>query len=175
MVAVPLTTPYTMSTATITIQLEGGATADDYTAAVSQAQFDPSFSSNTWTSIGGNALTFTSAAAWALVLAIAQDLAPAGLLRFLLDHAGEAATVTLTPLAAEDPITAKVNLAPGSIGGTADGSAAVATITMGVQGKPEFVVVAGDVQDDRRQDDRQDDELVEYDDLTPTPSHDVHV
>lgn len=133
MVAVPLTTPYTMSTATLQIGV------DDYTAAVSQAQFDPSFSSNTWTGIGGNALTFTSPASWALVLSIAQDLAPAGLLRYLLTHAGEEVQVTLTPLADEDPITAQVILAPGSIGGTADGSAAVASITLGVQGAPSFV------------------------------------
>ena len=166
MVAVPLTAPYTMSTATITIG------DDDYTAAVSQAQFDPSFSSNTWTGIGGDALTFTSPASWSLVLAIAQDLDPAGLLRYLLEHAGEQVTVTLTPLAAEDPITASVILAPGSIGGTADGSAAVATITMGVQGKPTFapVVPLGAEQDDA--------DVLEYDDLSTArgaTSHDVAV
>jgi hypothetical protein len=158
MVAVPLTAPYTMSTATLTIGI------DDYTAAVSQAQFDPSFSSNTWTGIGGDALTFTSPASWALVIAIAQDLAPDGLLRYLLDHAGEQVTVTLTPLAAEDPITAKVILAPGSIGGTADGSAAVATITMGVQGKPTFTVIplADDAGNDA--------DVLEYEDLIPVKS-----
>jgi hypothetical protein len=170
MSVVPLTAPYTMSTATLTIDLTNTGAGDDYTAAVSQAQFDPSFSSNTWTGIGGDALTFTSPASWALVLAIAQDLAPTGLLRFLLDHAGEQATVTLTPLAAEDPITAQVILAPGSIGGTADGSAAVATITMGVQGKPTFTVLP-------LADDDQDGDVLEYEDLTPatsaTTSHDV--
>src|SRR6187431_3275632 len=115
MAVVPLTTPYTMSTAVLTIGV------DDYTAAVSQAQFNPSFSSNTWTGIGGNALTFTSPASWALVIAIAQDLAPTGLLRYLLDNAGTQVDVTLTPLTGEEPITATVILAPGSIGGTADG------------------------------------------------------
>jgi hypothetical protein len=155
-----------MSTATITIGL-GGAPGDDYTAAVSQAQFDPAFSSNTWTGIGGDALTFTSPASWSLVLAIAQDLAPAGLLRFLFDHAGESATVTLTPLAAEDPITATVILAPGSIGGSADGSAAVATITLGVQGKPAFVVV---VADEATTDDA---DVIEYEDLTTTQGDDL--
>lgn len=135
MAVVPLAAPYTMSTATLVIGV------DDYTAAVSQAQFDPSFSTNTWTGIGGDALSFTSPASWALTVGIAQDLDPAGLLRYLLDHAGETATVTLTPLAAEDPITATVTLAPGTIGGSADGSAAVAVVTMGVQGKPQFVTV----------------------------------
>lgn len=141
MTLVSLTTPYTMSTATFTIGV------DDYTAAVSQAQFNPSVSTNTWTGVGGNALTFTGPATWALVLAIAQDLAPTGLLRYLLAHAGEQVTVTLTPLAAEDPITASVILSPGSLGGTADGSAAVATITMGVQGAPSFVTVTADEND----------------------------
>ena len=159
MAVVPLTAPYTMSTATVTIGL-GVTPGDDYTAAVSQAQFDPAFSSNTWTSIGGNALTMMSPASWSLVLAIAQDLAPAGLLRFLFDHQGEAATVVLTPLAAEDPITAEVLLSPGSIGGSADGSAAVASITMGVQGKPSFVVVTAT--------DAQDEGVLEYEDLTPS-------
>jgi hypothetical protein len=160
MTAVPLTAPYTMSTATLTIGV------DDYTAAVSQAQFDPSFSSNTWTGIGGDALTFTSPASWSLVIAIAQDLAPTGLLRYLLDHAGEQVTVTLTPLAAEDPITASVILAPGSIGGTADGSAAVATITMGVQGKPTFTVLplADTVTEEQ--------DVLEYEDLTPVSRQD---
>jgi hypothetical protein len=141
MTVIPLTTPYTMSTATLTFG------TDDFTAAVSQAQFDPAFSSNTWTGIGGNALTFTSPASWTLNIAIAQDLAPTGLLRYLLAHQGEQVAVTLTPLAAEDPITAQVILAPGSIGGTADGSAAVATIALGVQGAPAFVVVAADDND----------------------------
>src|SRR3954465_15292490 len=109
MTVVPLTTPYTMCAATLQI---GG---DDYTAAVSQAQFDPAFSTNQWTSIGGNALTFTSPASWSLVIAIAQDLDPGGLLRSLLAHAGEQVHVTLTPLAAADPIEADVILAPGSI------------------------------------------------------------
>src|SRR6187431_2034507 len=161
MTVVPLTTPYTMSTATLTIALDDLVPGDDYTAAISQAQFNPTFSTNPWYGIGGHTLTFTSPVAWALVVAIAQDLAPAGLLRFLLDNAGQPATVTLTPLAAEDPITANVILAPGAIGGTADGSAAVATITMGVQGAPEFVVVAAAAADSD-----DDADVIEYDDLT---------
>jgi hypothetical protein len=159
MVAVPLTTPYTMSTATLTLGV------DDYTAAVSQAIFTPSVSLSTWRGIGGNQLTFPSPATWTLDVAIAQDLAPAGLLRYLLDHAGEEVDATLTPLAAEDPITAKVILSPGAIGGTADGSAAVATISLGVQGVPSFVVAAAATSTpDVRQADQ--DEVLEYDDLT---------
>jgi hypothetical protein len=83
MAVVPLTSPYSLKAATFEVEL------DDFTAAVSQVQFDPSTSSTTWRGIGGNVRKDQSVAEWTCTLGLAQDLAPGGLLRYLLDNEGQ--------------------------------------------------------------------------------------
>ena len=112
--------------------------ADDYAAAVSQAQFDPASNTVTWQ--GGKpdaTFTDTTPATWTLALTFAQDWESAtSLSRYLFDHEGETIDVTLKPKASAAPsFTAKVIIVPGSIGGQI-GAYSTATVTLGVQGKP---------------------------------------
>lgn len=132
MSTIPVAQPYALKAATFKIG------ADEYTAAVSQVQFDPSPSSSTWRGIGGNVLTNQSIATWNAVLGFAQDLAPDGLARYLHEHEGETATVEFLPLADGPTITADLIITPGTIGGTAGADYVTASVTMPVQGRPEF-------------------------------------
>lgn len=128
----PLASPFTLRDATLTVE------ADDYTAAVSQAQFDPTTNTASWTGIGGNVVQDVSPTTWVLTLAVAQDLDPAGLSRYLHENVGQRKTVTLTPKSLGPSVTATVILAPVAIGGTADGNLATGTVGLPVDGTPEF-------------------------------------
>lgn len=137
MALVPLTTPYSLKSATFEVGV------DDFTAAVSQVQFDPSTSSTTWRGIGGNVRKDQSVAEWVCNLGLAQDLAPTGLLRYLLDNEGLTKAVVFTPLDGGPSVEADLIIAPGTIGGSADGNTATATVSLAVDGKPAFVDVVG--------------------------------
>jgi hypothetical protein len=102
-------------------------------------QLDPSTQASTWRGIGGNVRRNQSKSEWAATIGIAQDLAPLGLLRYLLDHDGESAAVTLTPEDGGPSIELTLILAAGTIGGTAGADLAVSSITMAVDGTPVFV------------------------------------
>lgn len=133
MALIPLTNPYVMNSATFEIA------ADDFTAAVSQVQLDPSTQASTWRGIGGNVRRNQSKSEWAATISIAQDLAPAGFLRYLLDHDGESVEATLTPEDGGPAVELTLILAAGTIGGTAGADLATSSITMAVDGTPEFV------------------------------------
>lgn len=132
MPTIPVAQPYALKAATFSIG------SDEYTAAVSQVQFDPSTSSSTWRGIGGNVLTNQSVATWNAQLGYAQDLAEEGLARYLHEHEGETAHVVFLPLADGPSIEADVILAPGTIGGSAGADFVTATVTLPVVGKPAF-------------------------------------
>lgn len=140
MADVPLTNPFAMNNAVLEIGLGYGATTfDDYTEAVSQAEFTPTTSTGTWTGIGGNQLSFNSPTTWVLTTALAQDNTEDGLSDFLFDHDGEAATVRLTPVDGGRSWEGDVTLSPTAIGGTAGNTPAVGTATFPLQGKPRKV------------------------------------
>lgn len=132
MAVIPLTTPYSLKNATMTIAV------DDFTAALSQVEFVPSVSSSTWRGIGGNVIKDQTIAEWTANLGFAQDLAAAGLLRYLHDNEGTQVTAVFTPKAGGPTVTADLILSPGAIGGSADGNLATATASLGVVGKPAF-------------------------------------
>lgn len=122
MTTVSLTSPYAMRAATLTIE------SDDFTAAVSAATFVPT-KRQPWRGIGGNSIG--ADADWTLNVAFAQDLAPTGLLRYLLDHEGEEADVVLTPVDDGPAISATVVCSPGQVGGSrGDATIAVATAAL---------------------------------------------
>lgn len=135
MALVPLAHPYSLKRATLTIA------ADDFTAAVSQVQLDPSTTRTTWRGIGGNVITDQTVAEWTATVGYAQDLAAGGLARYLHDHEGETVDAVFTPDDDGPEIHAQLVLAPGTIGGTADGNTATASVQLGVVGKPAFVTV----------------------------------
>lgn len=132
MAVIPLATPYSLKNATMTIA------ADDFTAALSQVEFVPATSASTWRGIGGNVVRDQSVAEWTATLSFAQDLDPAGLLRYLHDNEGTSAATVFTPKAGGPTVAATLILSPGSIGGTADGNLAVASVSLAVVGRPEF-------------------------------------
>ncbi len=132
MAVIPLASPYSLKTATFAVE------ADDFTAAVGGVEFQPSTSSSTFRSIGGDVYRDQAIAEWACAITLAQDLAPAGLLRYLLDHEGEEKTVVFTPKAAGPTVTADLIISPASIGGTAGADRATSSVTLAVVGKPIF-------------------------------------
>lgn len=137
MATIPLTQPYTLRDATLTIE------EDDFTAAVSAVTFVPT-KRQPWRGVGGNSVG--APADWIANLALAQDLAEDGLLRYLLDHEGEQKTMIFTPTAQADPIAeeiwsigANVVCSPGQIGGArTDATIATSTAALDVAGRPAF-------------------------------------
>lgn len=128
----PLANPYSLNAARLVIE------ADEFTAAVSQVQFDPSTSRTSWVGIGGNSLTGQAPASWTCQLSLAQDLAPDGLLRYLLDNDGKRVEAVLVPEEDGPAIRATLVLAPATIGGSAGADVTTSSVTLGVDGKPAF-------------------------------------
>lgn len=139
MALIPLTAPYSLKTAILTIA------ADDFTAAVSQIQFDPATSPTTWRGIGGNIVKDAPVADWTATLGHAQDTANGSLSRYLLANQGQQKAAVFTPVAGGPAITATVIIVPSTLGGTADGNIATATAQLPVVGTPSFAAAPGAV------------------------------
>ena len=138
MAIVALTNPYALKNATLSID------ADDYTAAVTQVEFSPSTATSTVRTIDGVAHKDQSTAEWNCTIGFVQDLAPGGLLRYLLDNDGESKAVVFTPKTAGPSIAATLVVSPGSIGGTAGADLTTASVTL-VSTKPVFTDTAAAV------------------------------
>lgn len=121
------TLPYAMNAATLTLG------ADDWTAAVTQAEIQPQ-AGTVVTGIGGH--KYRGKSTFQLAVGHIQDADIAGLTRYLFDHEGEVVTFALTPV--EDGIewTGEVVLAPTAIGGTGGTDLAQASATLEVVGRP---------------------------------------
>ena len=131
MAVVPLTTPYSLKNATLTIDV------DDYTAAVTQVEFTPSTATSTVRTIDGVAHKDQSTAEWSCTIGFVQDLSATGLLRYLLANDGQSKDVTFTPETDGPSIDATLVVSPGTIGGTAGADLTTATVTL-VSTKPVF-------------------------------------
>jgi hypothetical protein len=127
---IDLASPFAMKNARLSIG------ADDYSAAVSQAEFQPTTNTASWRAINGNTVQNVDSATWVLALGLAQDDDPAGLSRYLLAHEGEEVPVTLVPVVGGTSWAATVVLTPGAIGGTAGADLAGAQVNLPVIGKP---------------------------------------
>jgi hypothetical protein len=139
MAVIPLTGYYSLKNAILTIA------TDDYTAAISQIQFDPSVSPTVWRGIGGNVIKDTPVADWTATLAHAQDTANGSLTRYLLANAGQTKAVVFTPVNGGPAVSANVIIVPSTLGGTADGNLAQATVQLPVVGTPVFAAAPGAV------------------------------
>lgn len=126
--------PFVMKDCTLTVG------TDTYEAHVSQVEFQPSSSAVTWKGLTPTSThTDVTTATWTCTLSYAQDWATANSLSLYL-HANEGSSVVaeFVPVAGTAPkpkITATLLITPGAIGGTVD-QHAVATVTLGVDGKP---------------------------------------
>ncbi len=116
---------------------------DDYQAHVSQVEFTPSSSTVTWKGLTPSSVhSFGTTATWTCTLAYAQDWTTANSLsQYLFANEGESVEMTFEPKAGGPSFTATVIITPGAIGGSVD-SVAVATVTLGVSGKPALVPAA---------------------------------
>lgn len=116
--------------------------SDNYEAHVSQVQFDPASSVVNWKGLTPTAVfSFGTSATWTSTLSYAQDWSTAASLsRYLFEHEGEEVTVVFEPVKGGPSVTATIIVAPGSIGGPVD-TVGVATVTVGVQGKPTLEAV----------------------------------
>jgi len=117
---------------------------DNYEAHVSQVQFDPSSSVQTWQGLTpASVFTDATVATWTCTLAYAQDWETADSLSlYLHENEGESIDVVFKPRSGSGPsVEATLIVTPGAIGGTVN-QFATATVTLGCQGKPTIVPAA---------------------------------
>lgn len=140
MTSIPVSKPVALKTASVTFTLQGeGNSPQDFSDHVNQIQLDPSKSSGTpFTSVSGKVINASSVSSWAATLGLVQDFDTTGFLRFLLDNDGTKATMKATFETGTNPLECVVTLSAASIGGTADGSNLTSSVTLPVDGKPEF-------------------------------------
>ncbi|PTT22614.1 hypothetical protein DBR36_01520 [Microbacterium sp. HMWF026] len=137
--------------ATITVQpilltnIDLKIAADNYEAAVSKVQFDPTSSIVKWKGLTpASVFNFSTSADWTVTLEFAQDWStPNSLGQYLLANAGKQVTVTFKPqkpaTGTSPTWTATVIIAPGAIGGSVD-TVASASVTLAVVGVPALTV-----------------------------------
>lgn len=112
------------------------ATAD-FEKHVSQVEFTPSAAVQTWKGLTPAAVfSKGTTATWTCTLAYAQDWETTdSLSQFLHDQEGEEVSCTFEPVKGGATWAATLLITPGAVGGTVD-AFAVATVTLGVAGKP---------------------------------------
>jgi hypothetical protein len=115
---------------------------DSYEKHVSSVEFVPAGSVVTWKGLTpASVFSFGANATWTCNLSFAQDWATANSLsRYLFENEGEELAVTFEPVAGGPSVSATLIITPGSIGGAVD-SVAVATVSLGVKGKPTLEAV----------------------------------
>ncbi len=113
---------------------------DEYTAHLSQVEFQPTQPTGSFTDISGETTNFGGKSSWQLALAGTQDWATANSLSlFLNENDGEDATVTLEVPGGEWEAT--VVCAAVNVGGSF-GNPAAFQKTLQVKGTPEFTPAA---------------------------------
>ncbi len=133
----PVVDPLILKTASVVITREGAPSSDDFSDHVGELTLTPTVSSVSWTGIAGNTVQDTAAPTWAATLGLIQDMDAAGLLRYLMTHAGEKAEVVATFKDLADTVTFDVTLVPAQVGGT-PGQFATASATLPIDGTPAW-------------------------------------
>lgn len=112
--------------------------SDDYGAHATSVEFVPSASVITIKGLKPEAVfSDVATATWTCNLSIIQDWSETGFSRYLFENEGAEKVVTFTPKSGGPTFTATVLITPGSAGGAVD-TFAVATVSLGVKGKPEI-------------------------------------
>lgn len=117
--------------------------ADDYEKHVSGVTITPATGSVTWNGLTpDSAFTFPTATTWSLMLDYAQDWETANSLSdYLFENEGEQVTMTFEPVKGGTGWEVDATIVPGSIGGQVN-AVAVASVTLGVSGKPRRIAAA---------------------------------
>ncbi len=137
-IAHPVVLPYVLKTASCLITRDGAADTDDFTDHVGEITLTPNVQSGSWTGVGGNVISEQGIATWTAGLGLIQDLDANGLLRYLLIHEGEKATIACALVDSADVVTVTVKLSPATIGGPVGSNPLTGTVTMAVDGKPQW-------------------------------------
>lgn len=130
MTAIPVGNPLWMKTARVTID------TFDFTDAIEEAAFNPSFQTSAFTAVNSKVIQGASPTSWVLQLGFAQDLAAAGLARYLIANDGKIVKVKIVLQDGTEEWTATVTLKPASLGGKVDGNVKTATVTLPLIGAP---------------------------------------
>lgn len=133
--------------------------ADNYESHVSQVQFDPAVTQQSWQGLTpAAAFTDASSPTWACTIAYAQDWkTPNSFSSYLFAHQGQTISVELVTNPGAGTWKASLIIAPGSVGGPVN-AYAVGTVTLGVSGQPTFTpAVATATATDDTTDDTADD------------------
>lgn len=119
------------------LTIVSGTDTYEFESHVSQVQFDPSTSVQTWKGLKPTAVfSAGTSPTWTCTIAYAQDWDTANALSsFLFDHQGEKLACHFEPENGEAGWDATLLIAPGSIGGTVD-AFATSSVTLGVDGQP---------------------------------------
>lgn len=131
-----VTRPYVLKTAQAIFTRAGAEDADDFSDHIGEVTLTPTSQSGSWTGITGKTISDQGIATWAATLGLIQDLDDNGLLRWLLQHEGEKATLALTLATGADTITIDVTLSPSQIGGAVGPNPLSGSVTLAVDGKP---------------------------------------
>lgn len=117
--------------------------ADNYQAHVSSVEFVPTAATATWKGLTpGGSHTATGLASWVCNISFAQDHeTDDSLSNFLFDNEGDTVSALFEPKSGATGFSADIVITPGSIGGSVD-AFAVATVSLGVQGKPVRIPAA---------------------------------
>lgn len=138
----PVGQAYVLKTATVLIQRDGAADVDDFSDHVGEITLTPTSSSGSWTAVNGKVISDQSVSTWAATLGLVQDLDSSGLLRYLLTHEGEKADVVATLADGADDLNITVTLSPATIGGQPGANPLASSVTLPMDGRPEFTPAA---------------------------------
>lgn len=105
--------------------------------AVNKCELVPATQTQSWTGGGGNSHTDQTTPTWSVNVDYAQDWDTEGsFAQYLFDNAGETVALEFRPRSGGVGFGALVIITPGTIGGSIN-SFMTASITLGVDGKPE--------------------------------------
>lgn len=133
----PVTTPLTFKTTTVTAQVAGATNTDDLSPQIGELKFTPTTQSGSWTGVGGNTVSDQSVATWAVTIGMIQDIAASGMLRWLLANEGKKCDFVAELVEGEE-VNFTATISPAEIGGAPAGGPLTSTVTMAMDGKPDF-------------------------------------
>lgn len=137
-IAHPITTPLAFKTTTVEAVVDGSADTDVLTPQVGELRFTPTTQTGSWTGVSGNTVSEQSAPVWTVTLGMIQDIAATGMLRWLLTNKGKKAVFT-AELVSGVTVTFIATISPAEIGGAPSGTPLSSTVTLAMDGDPDFV------------------------------------
>ena len=108
----------------------------DFSDHINQITLNPSAGGTQFAVSGAK---YVAASSWNIQLGLFQDLDKTGFLRFLFANDGKKYKAKFTFLQGQDALQATVNISPASIGGNAGTDLPTSSVTLEIDGAPEWV------------------------------------